>query len=103
MNESKQGWAIETIEMINKLTPDVIGKAWDPGWFLLRQHLERAELAVNSHAALLAALGVILAQATPVQTLPWEKTPVVGLAKTLDAIARQASAAIAQAAGGEIR
>ena len=29
--------------MINKLTPEIKGKAFDPGWFELRQRLEQAD------------------------------------------------------------
>jgi hypothetical protein len=36
-------WAIETMQMINELTPNIEGKAFHPGWFLLRQRLEEAE------------------------------------------------------------
>lgn len=41
------GWAFETMTMINKLTPDIHGKAFDPGWFVLRERLEEAERKVN--------------------------------------------------------
>jgi len=41
------GWAIETMIMINKLTPDIKHKAFDPGWFLLKQRLEEAERLMN--------------------------------------------------------
>ena len=45
MNESVNdspatGWAMETMRMINKLTPNIKGKQFDPGWFLLRNRLE---------------------------------------------------------------
>jgi hypothetical protein len=36
-------WAMETMLLINKLTPNVDGKAFDPDWFLLRQRLEEFE------------------------------------------------------------
>lgn len=35
-------WAIETMQMINTMTPDIKGKAFEPDWFLLRQRLEEA-------------------------------------------------------------
>lgn len=38
-----RGWAEETMMLINKLTPDIKGKAFDPDWFMLRQRLEEAE------------------------------------------------------------
>ena len=38
-----EDWAVETMIMINKLTPDIKGKAFDPGWFELRQRLEDIE------------------------------------------------------------
>lgn len=44
-------------------------------------------------AALRKALEIILACATPVSTLPWEKTPV----RNMDAIAAQARAALKRA------
>ena len=40
-----RGWALETMELINKLTPDIKGKAFDPDWSLLRQRLEQMEAA----------------------------------------------------------
>jgi hypothetical protein len=39
----KLSWAEETMLTINKLTPDVKGKAFDPDWFLLRQRFEELE------------------------------------------------------------
>lgn len=45
------------------------------------------------------ALEVISAMATPVSTLPWEKTLPIDFAKTMDAIAVQARAALAKATG----
>ncbi len=44
-------WAIETMAMINRLTTNIEGKAFDPDWFLLRQHLEKFEARIESHAA----------------------------------------------------
>jgi hypothetical protein len=38
-------WAMETMRMINKMTPDIQGKAFDPDWFLLRNRLEEFERA----------------------------------------------------------
>ena len=40
---TKAGWARETERMINLLTPDVRGKAFDPSWFALHNRLEEAE------------------------------------------------------------
>ncbi len=37
------GWALETMKIINEMTPDIKGKAFDPDWFLLRERLEEAE------------------------------------------------------------
>jgi hypothetical protein len=42
----KLTWAEETMLLINKLTPDIKGKAFDPDWFLLRQRLEQFEAEV---------------------------------------------------------
>jgi hypothetical protein len=36
-------WTKETIQIINKLTPDIKGKAFEPDWFLLRQRFEQIE------------------------------------------------------------
>lgn len=36
-------WAKETMSIINKLTPQIEGKAFDPDWFLLRQRLEQMD------------------------------------------------------------
>src|ERR1017187_7227169 len=36
-------WTIETMNIINKLTTDIKGKAFDPDWFLLRQRFEQFE------------------------------------------------------------
>lgn len=40
VSKEAQRWANEVIQMINKLSPEVEGQAFDPGWFLLRQKLE---------------------------------------------------------------
>ena len=40
-------WTIETMQIINKLTPDIAGKAFDPDWFLLRQRFEQFEEAAS--------------------------------------------------------
>ena len=37
-----QSWSFQTMKMINDLTPDIKGKAFDPRWFLLRQRLDEA-------------------------------------------------------------
>lgn len=37
-------WAYETMRIINKLTPGIMGKALDPDWFLLRQRLESKDI-----------------------------------------------------------
>lgn len=47
-------FSIKIIEMVNNLTPNIQGKAFDPDWFLLRQELERVDESVNQHAALVA-------------------------------------------------
>lgn len=36
-------WAIETMLEINRLTPNIKDKSFDPDWFLLRQRLEQFE------------------------------------------------------------
>ena len=41
----KYPWTIETMRIINELTPNIKGKAFDPDWFLLRQRFEEFEEA----------------------------------------------------------
>jgi len=36
-------WTLQTMQMINTLTPNVKGKSFDPDWFLLRQRFEQVE------------------------------------------------------------
>lgn len=36
-------WLCETMDIINKLTPDIKGKAFNADWFLLRQRFEQRE------------------------------------------------------------
>jgi hypothetical protein len=36
-------WTIETMRIVNELTPDIHGRAFDPDWFLLRQRFEQME------------------------------------------------------------
>lgn len=38
--EDLKMWAVETCTAINKLTPDIKGKAFDPDWFLIRQRFD---------------------------------------------------------------
>ena len=51
-----QTWLAETMAEINRLTPDIKGKAFDPDWFLLRQRFEqviwRIALLTRENAAL---------------------------------------------------
>lgn len=47
----KLTWAEETMLCINKLTPSIEGKAFDPDWFLLRQRLEQFEAEVIARNA----------------------------------------------------
>lgn len=54
--EHKLTWSEETMQIINKLTPDIKGKAFDIEWFLLRQRFEEFEYKANhSVAAAIAA------------------------------------------------
>jgi hypothetical protein len=43
----KLPWTIETMDLINKLTSEIKGKAFDPDWFLLRQRFEEIEYALQ--------------------------------------------------------
>lgn len=36
-------WTLETMRLVNYLTPHIQGKAFDPDWFLLRQRFEEVE------------------------------------------------------------
>jgi hypothetical protein len=45
---SASGWAWETMMMINKMTPDIKGKAFDPDWFVLRERLEQAGHVIDA-------------------------------------------------------
>jgi len=62
-------WAMETMQMINKMTPDIQGKALDPDWFQLRNRLEefeRAYVASIAQAAPLTPYGEALHEAVSV-------------------------------------
>lgn len=41
-------WTIETMRLVNELTPDIKGKAFNPDWFLLRQRFEQIEMKLES-------------------------------------------------------
>lgn len=43
VDKLRSNWALETMAMINDLTPSIQRKASDPGWFLLRQRFEQVE------------------------------------------------------------
>ena len=43
-------WSAETMKIINRMTPDIKGKAFDPDWFLLRQRFEDFERGSLSSA-----------------------------------------------------
>lgn len=49
--EHKLTWSEETMQIINKLTPDIKGKAFDIEWFLLRQRFEEFEYKANQAQA----------------------------------------------------
>lgn len=53
----KLSWSMETMRLINKLTPDIKGKALDPDWFMLRQRLEQMDVLLTQTASLRAELG----------------------------------------------
>jgi hypothetical protein len=42
VNQDSKAWVLETMLIINKLTPDIKGRAFNLDWFLLRQRLELA-------------------------------------------------------------
>ena len=43
-------WSTTTMRIINKLTPDIKEKAFDPDWFLLRERFEAVDRALRSLA-----------------------------------------------------
>jgi hypothetical protein len=36
-------WTMDVMHKINRLTPTVVGRSFDPDWFLLRQQFEQME------------------------------------------------------------
>lgn len=40
---SNAPWSVQTMQMINELTSTIEGKAFDPGWFELRQRFEQVD------------------------------------------------------------
>jgi hypothetical protein len=49
-------WTLNTMDMINKMTPGITGKAFDPDWFCLRARFEQMERAFNESNLLIATL-----------------------------------------------
>jgi hypothetical protein len=41
-------WLMQSMQKINDLTPNITGKAFDPDWFLLREHLQYAATIMDS-------------------------------------------------------
>lgn len=62
MNETVT-WAMETMQIINAMTPEITGKAFDPEWFLLRQRLEEIGTERDSLREDVAKLRRMLAMA----------------------------------------
>lgn len=59
MTETHKRWVEETMKEINRITPDVKGKAFEPDWFLLRQRLEQVESSILlSSSDFLSAMAV---------------------------------------------
>ena len=46
-DQEQYPWTLETMRIINELTPKISGKAFDPDWFLLRQRFEQLEDALR--------------------------------------------------------
>lgn len=55
VGEHKLTWSEETMQIINKLTPNIKEKAFDIEWFLLRQRFEEFEYKANQAAIELPA------------------------------------------------
>jgi DNA repair exonuclease SbcCD ATPase subunit len=55
-SEQKVTWTQETIAIINKMTPEIKGKSFDPDWFLLRQRFEAIEEERDAARARIAEL-----------------------------------------------
>lgn len=47
ISDEAKSWSMTTMQMINKLTPEITGKAFSPDWFLLRERLEQYETATE--------------------------------------------------------
>jgi hypothetical protein len=52
----KYPWTEETVRIINNITPDIKGKAFDPDWFLLLQRFEQIEDALRERDRIIATL-----------------------------------------------
>jgi hypothetical protein len=54
----KLPWSETTMRMINDLTPSITGKAFDPGWFKLRERFEQVDqrdATLREHVRILRA------------------------------------------------
>jgi hypothetical protein len=70
-----ESWSMETMKLINDLTPDILGKSQDPDWFLLRQRLEEVDQLKSEVEALQKQLeekfaGVLAIRCTKHHTVP---------------------------------
>lgn len=61
--ERAKRWTLDTMEMINTLTPTVKGKAFDPDWFLLRQRLEQIESELAEQGEMVRRLRQVCGEA----------------------------------------
>jgi hypothetical protein len=52
---TKTHWSLDTMRTINDLTPEIKCKAFDPGWFLLRERLARVDAVVSALERIVAA------------------------------------------------
>ena len=56
MESEPPKWSSVTMATINRMTPNITSKAFDPDWFLLRERFERVDALEAEHAALLARM-----------------------------------------------
>lgn len=54
MIQKQKTWSEETMLLINKLTPNIKGKSFDPDWFLLRERFEKIDILIENYDYLLS-------------------------------------------------
>jgi hypothetical protein len=86
-SERAMKWTRDTMQMINALTPNIKEKAFDPGWFALRQHLEQAASIIDRHTDSMAEeLAEALREAEVVLQVVYENAMKAEFFKTAKAM-----------------